>query len=413
MFLFKKIKIDFKHKNIMVKTNEVQNKSENMNLNEVNFSFNESKYNQSALINLSKYGNEKTCLSNESKAKTNVSDNKFNIIPEINKGPWTLLEDKLLSEYVQKYGAKNWNNCAEFLKNRTSKQCREHWKNCLNPEIKKGDWAPEEDLFLMAFYQKCHGSWRELILYFNDRTENSIKNRFFSELRKIASNVTNKKEKKRSSKINLKNLLKYLDKGIQEAKKNFMIKNKMTEEEVNEYLKKIEIKILNKKKDKNKKRKKSQNFSNKYNLLGKKREKKSEEKNLKLSHEKIVNTNNNIILEENTKITEEEKNNNKSPIKNDNKENPKEHITEDNELDENNNINNFLEINQIYNIMETSFDNYDNIIDENNEETEEKENINKNFEQGNNIQRSNSDLIKSILSNNFPLFTNGDVFSIR
>ena len=265
----------------------------------------------------------------------------------------------------------------------------------------------------MAFYQKCHGSWRELILYFNDRTENSIKNRFFSELRKIASNVTNKKEKKRSSKINLKNLLKYLDKGIQEAKKNFMIKNKMTEEEVNEYLKKIEIKILNKKKDKNKKRKKSQNFSNKYNLLGKKREKKSEEKNLKLSHEKIVNTNNNIILEENTKITEEEKNNNKSPIKNDNKENPKEHITEDNELDENNNINNFLEINQIYNIMETSFDNYDNIIDENNEETEEKENINKNFEQGNNIQRSSSDLIKSILSNNFPLFTNGDVFSIR
>ena len=63
--------------------------------------------------------------------------------------------------------------------------------------------------------------------------------------------------------------------------------------------------------------------------------------------------------------------------------------------------------------METSFDNYDNIIDENNEETEEKENINKNFEQGNNIQRSSSDLIKSILSNNFPLFTNGDVFSIR
>jgi hypothetical protein len=384
--------------------------SHTMNLDEEDLSFNEAKYNQSTSINLSKYRKDNINIITESKIKTNASENKFYISPEINKGPWTPSEDKLLIEYVKRFGPKKWNDCAEFLKNRTSKQCREHWKNCLDPEIKKGDWTFEEDLILMVFYSKCKGSWSQLIHYFNDRTENSIKNRFFSELRKIAANEP-KKEKKRSSKINLKNLLKYLEQGISEAKKNFMTYNKMTEEQLNEYLKKIEIKFLNKKKDK--KRKKIHNYSNKYNLLGKKREKKSEEKNLKLSHEKIVNTNNNIILEENTKITEEEKNNNKSPIKNNNKENPKEPITEDIELNENNNINNFLEINQIYNIMETSFDNYDNIIDENNEETEEKENINKNFEQGNNIQRSSSDLIKSILSNNFPLFTNGDVFSIR
>ena len=332
----------------MVKVIENQNNNENMNLDEENLSLDEAKYNQSTSINLSKYRKDNINIITESKIKTNASENKFYISPEINKGPWTPCEDKLLIEYVKRFGPKKWNDCAEFLKNRTSKQCREHWKNCLDPEIKKGDWTFEEDLILMVFYSKCKGSWSQLIHYFNDRTENSIKNRFFSELRKIAANNP-KKEKKRSSKIGLKNLLKYLEQGISEAKKNFMTYNKMTEEQLNEYLKKIEIKFLNKRKDK--KRKKIHNFSDKYNLLGKKREKKPEQKNNEIK----INNNNNeipIIKEDEIKITniiqnqiQNNENNNQNQIQINNNQNQSQNETMQEENDEMNynNFNNFLE----------------------------------------------------------------------
>ena len=58
---------------------------------------------------------------------------------------------------------------------------------CLNPELVKGEWTSEEDFLIMYFYEQCNGSWKKIIPLFNGRTENSIKNRFFSQLRKIAT----------------------------------------------------------------------------------------------------------------------------------------------------------------------------------------------------------------------------------
>ena len=41
--------------------------------------------------------------------------------------------------------------------------------------------------------------------------------------------------------MDLKNLVKYLEQGIEEAKNNFMSKNKMTEEDFKNYLKKQKL----------------------------------------------------------------------------------------------------------------------------------------------------------------------------
>ena len=92
-----------------------------------------------------------------------------------------------MTEWVSKNGPKNWNFCSNFISGRDAKQCREHWNNYLNPKIIKGNWTAEEDFLLMYFYYKFKGSWKILINAFNGRTENSIKNRFYSELRKIAA----------------------------------------------------------------------------------------------------------------------------------------------------------------------------------------------------------------------------------
>jgi len=324
-------------------------------------------FDKSSLINLSK----------------NSSENKFYISQEINKGPWTQRENKILVEYVKKFGPKKWNQCAEFIKNRTGKQCREHWKNCLNPEIKKGNWRLDEDLFIMIFYQKCNGSWKEMIHLFEDRTENSIKNRFFSQLRKIAANDLENFNKKRSTKMDLKNLVKYLEQGIEEAKSNFMTKNKMNEDEFKNYLKKIEIKLNNKKKEKKRKRNKIHKKiiinNNSRNLLGKKREKFSPEKKEEIKNEEeMANIIKNIKAESNesTKITDLtnqiiNKEKNKENIEKSNENKIRENNQELNESEESfenyyNDNNKFLEINEmdLGNILNNSFNSLDSKEDD-------------------------------------------------
>ena len=154
----------------------------------------------------------------------------------LKRGQWTEYEDNLLIEWIKKKGPNNWEECGRFIHGRNGKQCREHWNNCLKPDLIKGEWTPEEDFLIMQFYEECNGRWKIMKELFEGRTENSIKNRFYSGLRKIASKFLTIKEKKSCSKINLEELKKYLKEGISEAKAEFLKENKMTEEELNNYI---------------------------------------------------------------------------------------------------------------------------------------------------------------------------------
>ena len=60
------------------------------------------------------------------------------------KRAWTEVEDKLLIETVEKYGAQRWSLIASNMTGRVGKQCRERWFNHLCPAVKKGEWTPEE-----------------------------------------------------------------------------------------------------------------------------------------------------------------------------------------------------------------------------------------------------------------------------
>ena len=123
--------------------------------------------------------------------------------PELKKGPWSEQEDQLLIKWVKMNGPCNWTKCSDFIKGRSGKQCREHWNNSLDPQLTKGQWTAEEDLLIMVFYKKYGGSWKRIIPIFEKRTENSIKNRFFSQLRKIASKYhTNGKKEYSNKKFN-------------------------------------------------------------------------------------------------------------------------------------------------------------------------------------------------------------------
>ena len=152
------------------------------------------------------------------------------------RGPWSEREDKLLKEWVDKHGAKYWARCAETIKGRNGKQCREHWNNSLNACIKKGEWSTEEDLYIMVFYDILDKSWKKMIPLFKARTENAIKNRFFSQLRKITAKYVKKDKSEYNTKFKLGTLLKYYQKGVEEAKKDFLKDHPMKDEEYDSFI---------------------------------------------------------------------------------------------------------------------------------------------------------------------------------
>ena len=165
------------------------------------------------------------------------------------RGPWSEREDKLLMDWIEIHGPKSWARCAETIKGRNGKQCREHWNNSLNNNIKKGEWTSEEDLYIMVFYDKLDKSWKKMIPLFKSRTENAIKNRFYSQLRKITANYVKRDKSEYNTKFKLGTLVKYYEKGIEEAKKDFLKEHPMKDDVYDSFIKEIEDLIKNKPKN--------------------------------------------------------------------------------------------------------------------------------------------------------------------
>lgn len=104
------------------------------------------------------------------------------------KGNWGPEEDELLFSWVREHGAARWTECSRIIRGRCGKQCRERWVNILNPSVKRGNWSPTEQLQVFESLQKFHTSWSAMSKVLIGRTENSIKNYFYSSVRRLKSN---------------------------------------------------------------------------------------------------------------------------------------------------------------------------------------------------------------------------------
>ncbi|OQR84871.1 myb-like DNA-binding protein [Achlya hypogyna] len=101
--------------------------------------------------------------------------------PGLVKGHWSHAEDVKLRDLVRDaptLAAIRWKDVAEKISGRTAKQCRERWKNHLDPTIAKGAFTDAEDVALEAAFADYGNGWSKIAKRLPGRTQEQVKKRY-------------------------------------------------------------------------------------------------------------------------------------------------------------------------------------------------------------------------------------------
>uniref|UniRef100_A0A0R0GES0 Uncharacterized protein n=1 Tax=Glycine max TaxID=3847 RepID=A0A0R0GES0_SOYBN len=104
---------------------------------------------------------------------------------QVKRGPWSPAEDLKLIAFIQKYGHENWRALpkqAGLL--RCGKSCRLRWINYLRPDVKRGNFTPEEEETIIRLHKALGNKWSKIASGLPGRTDNEIKNVWNTHLKK-------------------------------------------------------------------------------------------------------------------------------------------------------------------------------------------------------------------------------------
>ncbi|KAJ6232783.1 myb protein-related [Anaeramoeba flamelloides] len=91
-----------------------------------------------------------------------------------------LKEDGILKEAVKSIGDHSWSHISCLVPGRNSKQCRERWRNQLNPNINRSPISLEEEELLIQKQSELGNKWSQIAVFFDARPDNMLKNAWHS-----------------------------------------------------------------------------------------------------------------------------------------------------------------------------------------------------------------------------------------
>ncbi|XP_058091555.1 MYB-like transcription factor 4 [Magnolia sinica] len=107
-----------------------------------------------------------------------------------NKGAWSKQEDQKLIDYIRAHGEGCWRSipqAAGLL--RCGKSCRLRWINYLRPDLKRGNFAEDEEDLIIKLHALLGNRWSLIAGRLPGRTDNEVKNYWNSHLRRKLINM--------------------------------------------------------------------------------------------------------------------------------------------------------------------------------------------------------------------------------
>lgn len=114
---------------------------------------------------------------------------------EEQKAEWTADQEAALMKLVPIQGTKDWARVADNFNvsfpqsQRTAKQCAAHWQEVQDNENAKKSWTEQDELAMLIAHKKHKNRWADVSEALNGRSNNTIKNKFYSVFRKIRGKI--------------------------------------------------------------------------------------------------------------------------------------------------------------------------------------------------------------------------------